>query len=176
MTEQELKALRAEKDQFFKRHPQSPLSPDQQSLFNGLRYYDYNPDLVLEVTVEPVLSDREIAIETTTGEIRRYRRYGRFTFTVDGETAQLTIYDSPHGYFLPFVDANAGIETYAAGRYLEPEEIAPGRFLVDFNLAYNPFCVYGDGWSCPITPPENRLKVAIRAGEKLPEGAWIEVG
>ncbi|MFQ3660164.1 MAG: DUF1684 domain-containing protein, partial [Anaerolineae bacterium] len=43
----------------------------------------------------------------------------------------------------------------------------------DFNQAYNPYCAYSDHWSCPITPPENRLSVAIRAGEKLP-GAWVD--
>jgi uncharacterized protein (DUF1684 family) len=39
--------------------------------------------------------------------------------------------------------------------------------LIDFNLAYNPYCAYNDAWSCPITPAENRLKVAIRAGEMV---------
>ena len=49
----------------------------------------------------------------------------------------------------------------------EPEELHGNRFLVDFNLAYNPYCAYNEMWSCPITPAENRLKVPIRAGEKL---------
>ncbi len=71
------------------------------------------------------------------------------------------------GYFLPFVDALAGKETYGAGRYLEPEPLGKGLFLVDFNLAYNPYCAYNDMWSCPISPAENHLKIPIRAGEKL---------
>jgi len=71
------------------------------------------------------------------------------------------------------VDAGAGVETYPAGRYLEPERLDDGRFHVDFNQAYNPYCAYNDAWNCPITPAENRLKVAIRAGEKLPQGAWV---
>jgi uncharacterized protein (DUF1684 family) len=69
--------------------------------------------------------------------------------------------------FLPFADALAGVETYGAGRYLEPEPVGDGQFVVDFNLAYNPYCAYNDDWSCPITPRENRLTVPIRAGEKL---------
>jgi len=52
------------------------------------------------------------------------------------------------------------------GRYLEPARLGDGRVLVDFNLASNPFCAYNDTWSCPVTPAENRLKVAIRAGEQ----------
>ncbi len=49
-----------------------------------------------------------------------------------------------------------------------------GRFLVDFNYAYNPYCAYNAMWTCPLTPFENRLKVPIRAGEKIPEGDWAE--
>lgn len=171
-----LEGLRREKDQFFKQHPQSPLTPEQQDSFSGLSYYDPNPALDLIVTVETVEDQREVLIETTMGEMRRYTRYGRFTFSVEGQEVALTIYDAAYGYFLPFVDANAGTETYPAGRYLEPEELPDGRFHVDFNLAYNPFCAYGDGWSCPITPAENRINVAIRAGEKLPQGKWVEHG
>jgi uncharacterized protein (DUF1684 family) len=47
------------------------------------------------------------------------------------------------------------------------ELLPDGKFLVDFNLAYNPYCAYNEQWSCPLTPAENRLKVAIRAGEKI---------
>ena len=86
---------------------------------------------------------------------------------MDVQHAELTIYQSEHGYFLPFVDSLAGKETYPAGRYLDPEALPGNRFLVDFNLAYNPYCAYNEMWSCPITPAENRLKVPIRAGEKL---------
>jgi len=175
MSPDELIAFRREKDQFFKTSPHSPLSDDQRDVFTGLRYYDPNRALDLIVTVEPLpAGNNEIVIETTTGDTRRYQRYGRFQFTVDGQPQELTVYEAPHGYFLPFVDLSAGSETYSAGRYLEPEALDDGSFHVDFNLAYNPYCAYGSGWSCPITPAENRLTVAIRAGEKLPEGTWIE--
>jgi uncharacterized protein (DUF1684 family) len=174
MSPNELIALRREKDQFFKASPQSPLSDDQQNAFTGLSYYEPNPSLDLIVTVELLPSgNNEITIETTSGDTRHYRRYGRFSFSVGLETQALTVYEAPHGYFLPFVDAGAGSETYSAGRYLEPEELEDGQFHVDFNLAYNPYCAYGSGWSCPITPAENRLTVAIRAGEKNPTGDWV---
>jgi uncharacterized protein (DUF1684 family) len=106
-------------------------------------------------------------MQTSTGGVQEYTRYGRFKFQVDGQDAELTIYHNGHGYFLPFVDSLAGKETYPAGRYLEPEALPGNRFFVDFNLAYNPYCAYNEMWSCPITPPENRLQVPIRAGEKL---------
>jgi len=176
MDAQQLLAARRQKDAFFKNHPQSPLTPEQRALFTGLSYYDPNPDLNLRVTVEPFGADDVVAVQTTTGDVREYRRFGRFTFTVDGQAAQLTIYEADYGFFLPFVDAGASQETYGAGRYLEPEYLGGNNFHVDFNQAYNPFCAYNPRWSCPLTPPENRLKVAIRAGEKMPPGDWVEKG
>ena len=169
-----LLAMRREKDAFFKTHPQAPLSPAQQDHFTALEYYDHNPALDMTVTVEPFAEDDVITIETTTSELRRYHRAGRFAFEIDGETVQLTIYETPHGYFLPFVDANANRETYGGGRYMDVESVGVNTFHVDFNEAYNPYCVYSDAYSCPITPYENRLKVAIRAGEKLPTGDWLK--
>jgi uncharacterized protein (DUF1684 family) len=107
------------------------------------------------------------AMQTSTGNVQIYERFGRFRFVVDGQDVELMIYQSEHGFFLPFVDSLTGQETYPAGRYLEPEPLPGGCFIVDFNLAYNPYCAYNERWSCPITPAENKLKVPIRAGEKL---------
>jgi hypothetical protein len=118
------------------------------------------------VNVQPVAGQATTALQVSTGGEQSYRRYGRFAFVLDGETVELTIFANEHGFFLPFADALAGSETYGAGRYLEPRPLGDGRFLVDFNYAYNPYCAYNDRWSCPITPPENRLKMAIRAGEQ----------
>jgi uncharacterized protein (DUF1684 family) len=165
---------RAEKDEFFRTSAYSPLTPAQQAAFDGLRYYPPNEALDLVVTVERSPRDASVAIEMTNGETQTYQRYGRFTFEVNGQPAALTIYAGPHGYFLPFADANAGGDTYGAGRYLEPEALGNDRFSVDFNLAYSPYCAYGPGWSCPITPAENRLDVAIEAGEMTPQGDWLD--
>lgn len=162
----DLQAMRAEKDEFFAHHPQSPLTPEQRRTFHGLDYFAENPDLRLEAQVDELPVKERFEMQTSTGEVQLYERFGRFRFMVEGQEAELTIYQSENGFFLPFVDSLAGQETYPAGRYLEPEPLPNGRFLVDFNLAYNPYCAYNEMWSCPITPFENRLKVAIRAGEK----------
>jgi uncharacterized protein (DUF1684 family) len=163
----ELTALRAGKDEFFSRDPQSPLTREQQREFKGLQYFEPDPGLRLEVQVEEFPQKDRIDMQTTTGDVQSYERYGRFRFTVEGQPAELTLFRGPHGFFLPFVDSLAGRETYPAGRYLEPEPLPGGRFLVDFNLAYNPYCAYNEAWSCPITPFENRIKVPVKAGEKL---------
>jgi uncharacterized protein (DUF1684 family) len=163
----ELEEFRKEKDAFYGSHPQSPLTREQKKNFKGLNYFPENEALRLEVKVDEFPVKEEFEMQTSTGDVQRYVRFGKFRFTVDGNEAELTIYQSQHGFFLPFVDSLAGTETYPAGRYLDPEPLPGGRFFVDFNNAYNPYSAYNELWSCPITPAENRLKVAVRAGEKL---------
>jgi uncharacterized protein (DUF1684 family) len=162
-----LSDIRAEKDKFFASHPQSPLTKNQKQVFEGLNYFPKNQTLRLEVQVKRFSEENLVEVQTTTGDVRIYGRYGRFSFSVHGEEASLTIYDTDFGYFLPFVDSLANTETYGGGRYLEPELLENGKFLVNFNLAYNPYCAYDDKWSCPLPPSENRIKVPIRAGEKI---------
>jgi uncharacterized protein (DUF1684 family) len=143
------------------------LTPGQKDSFHGLRYFPENPALRLEFPIDEFDQPDEVQMQTSTGDIQVYIRYGLIHFEVDGETVELTIFSNEYGLFLPFVDALAGEETYGAGRYLEPEKLPDGNYLVDFNLAYNPYCAYNDLYSCPLTPWENRLKVPIRAGEKV---------
>lgn len=163
----ELDDFRAQKDDFFARDLQSPLTSEQKRAFTGLNYFPENGGLRFEALVELLPSNERVEMQTSTGDVQVYRRHSHFRFQVEGSQAELTIYEGPHGFFLPFVDSLAGQETYPAGRYLEPEPLPGGSFLIDFNLAYNPYCAYNDRWSCPLTPFENRLSVPIRAGEKL---------
>jgi uncharacterized protein len=163
----DLNEFRKMKDDFFSHDGQSPLTPAQKKAFTGLNYFPPNPDLILEVAVDEFPDKQNIEMQTTTGDVQVYERYGKFSFTVGGVATELIIYRSEDSFFLPFVDSLAGKETYPAGRYLEPESLGNNRFRVDFNLAYNPYCAYNDYWSCPLTPFENHIKVSIRAGEKL---------
>jgi len=123
MSREAIGDLRQQKDHIYKTSPNSPLLPEQRETFTGLNYYPYNSALDLTVTVD-LLNEQEIAyVHTTRNEIRNYTRYAQFTFQVGDEQATLTIYQTPHGFFIPFVDANAGKETYPAGRYIDPEQI-----------------------------------------------------
>lgn len=168
-----LDEFRAEKDRFFGHHPSSPLTSRQRRDFQGLAYYPEDPALRLELPVERFREPQTVRMVTSTGDEATYRRWGRIGFTVVGQRAELTLYqDEERGeLFLPFVDATGGMETYGAGRYLEPQPLDNGRVLADFNYAYNPYCAYNPRWSCPIPPAENRLQVPIRAGERDFPGA-----
>ncbi|KAA3647846.1 MAG: DUF1684 domain-containing protein [Chloroflexi bacterium] len=162
----ELEQFRHSKDELFATDPNGPLTPEQRASFESLNYFEENPDLRLEIEVQPFEEQKDIQMQTSTGDMQTYKRYGRFKFEVDGEEAELTLYASQHGFFLPYVDSQAGEATYGAGRYLDPTVLPNGKFLIDFNMGYNPYCAYNEMWSCPLPPAENRVKVAIKAGEK----------
>jgi uncharacterized protein len=167
----ELSEFRAEKDTFFREHPNSPLTASQRTSFPGLAYFPENEELFIRgpLETEGVDRDEAIVMQTTTGGEQTYHRAGVVRFDVGGEPAQVTLYASPemHDLFVPFRDTTSGKETYGAGRYLEVEP--PDResnVVVDFNYAYNPYCAYNPEWSCPIPPGENWLPIAIHAGER----------
>ena len=162
-----LENFRNHKDLFFEQDTHSPLSDDQKKSFQGLDYFPEDPGLRLIVRVDPFEEQRVVQIQTSTGEMDKYTRYGLLRFEVEGQPAQLTVYlDRKGNPFIPFQDGTSGKESYGAGRYLEPEALGEERFLVDFNLAYNPWCAYSPFFSCPLPPEENRVSVPIRAGEK----------
>ena len=174
-----IQGYRAEKDAFFKSaSPGSPIPIAEREEFSGLPYYPVNVDLVFEeLTVEPYTGNEPTTfqIPTSDGRLRPARRAGTFTFEAEGEPRRLTAYElegahSDGRLFLPFLDATSGTETYGAGRYLDLEPDEDGTYAIDFNLAYHPSCVYASHFSCPLTPPENRLPIRIEAGERLPEG------
>lgn len=171
---QALEHDRKMKDNFFKNHPQSPLTPDQRTAFTNLDYFPPREDLDLTLDAEELDNKDLIQIQTSTGTVQTYQRWGRIHFEVDGEKIALTIYYSPNSghFFLPFKDATNGPETYGAGRYIDPEYLGGTQFHVDFNNAYSPYCAYNDNWTCPLTPLENHLKVRIEAGEKKPDDTW----
>jgi uncharacterized protein (DUF1684 family) len=188
----DLAAFRRRKDEFFGADSHSPLSPEQREVFTGLSYYPENPALRFEIEIAPLAEQVEVQMPTSSGEAKTFIRFGYFHFEVDGQLLRLTVYAPPGGVggmFVPFADATSGHETYEGGRYLDIVPLAGSTFTADFNLAYNPYCAYREPpslaaragrspqeWVCPIPPPENRLSVPIRAGEKMPVGDWVEGG
>ena len=163
-----LAQMRRYKDISFAQDPYSPIPTEDRVGFNGLNYYPKNDALVFRLKIEEFVDKNEMTMQTSTGEIATFYRFGQIHFLVKGEMQTLTVYQSPANpeLFLPFKDASNGTETYGAGRYMELHPLGDGDYEVDFNQAYNPYCAYSDQWSCPIPPPENRLEVAIEAGEK----------
>jgi len=170
---QNLEREREEKDRFFLEHPQSPLSFRERSEFKGLAYFPPNPDYLFELKLHEHREKKTIKIAYTKGNEREFLRWGEFRFKINGQEQILQAYKgSPieETLFVPFKDGTSGKETYGAGRYIDldpdTDRTIDGKWILDFNKAYNPWCVYSEAYTCPFVPPENWLKVPIYAGEK----------
>ncbi len=161
----ELEDVRRGKDEAFRDDPDSPIPPGERASFRGLAYYPPDPRYVLELDLVREAPET-LDIQRSGGDVVQYTRLGHFELRLPEGTAQLALYESNGHSFLPFRDATSGKDTYGAGRYLDPPEVSPGRFMLDFNHAYNPFCAYNEAYSCPFPPPENWLGFPILAGEK----------
>lgn len=162
-----LMELRTQKDQLLQT-PEGPLTEVQRSRFKGLSYYPPNFELRFEVALQEAAVADTVQFPTSRNSFDPYVRRGTFRFSVDGRDQELTLFAALHGghLFLPFADRTSGHETYGAGRYLDPELLPNGRYRLDFNHAYSPYCAYNAKWICPLPPPENKLDVAIEAGER----------
>jgi uncharacterized protein (DUF1684 family) len=170
MDRDRLSRFREHKDHYFAHGEHSPLTEEQREEFTGLAYFDENPALSFTVALTPTgtAGGDRLDLATTDGDTQPFLRAGRAVLPIGDEVIELTVLrDLERGrFFLPFRDATSGGETYELGRYLDPQERPDGRLVVDFNYAYNPYCAYGEGWSCPIPPEENVVTIRIEAGEK----------
>ncbi len=172
--EASIEEFRARKDAYFKSSHGSPIPDTERDAFAGLPYYPIDPGLRFEnLRLEPYTGGEPSSFEipTSDGKLRPAHRAGILTFELGGERRRLTAYTFDSGddesLFVPFLDATSGTETYGAGRYLDLDPEDNGAYTLDFNLGYHPSCVYDPKFSCPLTPPENRLPIRIEAGERL---------
>jgi uncharacterized protein len=167
-------AFRRGRDLLFRDHPQSALDDGQRARFAGLAWFPYDPAARVVAEPRPPDGDEELAVDTggEDGTVR-YRRVARLA-TPYGDLTLFWTLGYGGGLFLPFRDATAGRETYGGGRYLTDTikgthrrgvAVDGGRVVLDFNYAYNPSCAYNARWACPLAPPENHLRAAVRAGE-----------
>ena len=136
--------------------------------FQRLSYFPPNQKFAITAKFIKNNSTDSVNLITNLGEARTYHVYGTALFNVDGIdcTLQLLYLTSEPALFVPFIDSTSGELSYGAGRYLEAGIPIGDEIILDFNKAYNPYCAYVDGFSCPFPPKTNILKVAIEAGEK----------
>ena len=165
-------AIREAKDEGFKNGPESPIPADKKASLLPLTYFPIDENYAVPATLEPLEQRTRIQVPTSTGKIRNMERIGTLKFMLQGKPMRLTAFvdvDSPqvNRLFVPFADQTSGTETYPAGRYMELDPTATGIYVVDFNVAYNPYCYYSPEFDCPYPPKENRLDAAIRAGERV---------
>ncbi len=172
---------RSVREQLYREHPQSPVPESERPAFRA-QHFPYDPALRFDVEVRPAdhqaPTSASAPIPMSTGSPLAYRRIGWLDIPFPAgprRLALLWVEGYADGLFLPFRDATNGTETYGAGRYLLDAaksadlggDMERGTLILDFNFAYHPSCAFDPRWSCPLAPPENRLDVAVRAGERM---------
>jgi uncharacterized protein (DUF1684 family) len=172
--ENRVRMEREQKDIFFRIHPQSPIPPEEREGFQGLQYYPPQPEYRFKLELQKHPVEKKVRMTYTRGEEQEFIRWGEFRFKIRGDEQVLQAYKNSaeeDRLFIPFRDPTNGEETYGAGRYLDlhadSDRTEGGKWVLDFNKAYNPWCAYNKDFTCPFVPPENWLKTPIHAGEKL---------
>jgi len=176
--EQQIEAERHNKDVVFSNPEAEPKIPkDQQQDYLPLAYYPIDPSYHVAGVLKPAVTRETVQIPTSTGPIRMMERLGVLEFTFNGQQLSLAALAEPGSkrLFIPFKDETSKSETYPAGRYLDLSPTPTGLYEIDFNRAYHPYCYFNSTYECPFPPPENRLPIAVRAGEKLSEKKRVEL-
>ncbi len=170
-----VETMRREKDYFFKEDRESPIPHALRAKFEGLAYYPSDPKYRVRAKLVKDPNPQKVVLATSKGVPRDMIRYGVFEFEIEGTKQRLAAYKTlpqpghhheDESLFVPFRDATSGKETYGAARYLDIEELPTDEYVIDFNLAYNPYCAYSEDYVCPFPPRENWLSIPIRSGEK----------
>ena len=172
---------RSVRERLFREHPQSPVPRQARDGFQA-HHFEYDPALRFTLNLEPappVASGAfDLQLPNSGVDTLAFSRLGRVTFPFPDRPRTLSIFwmaGYAGGLFVPFRDATSGNETYGAGRYLVDAaksadlggDPAAGTLILDFNFAFQPSCAFDPRWACPLAPPENRLDMAVRAGERL---------
>lgn len=167
---------RNQKDADYRIKDKTMLTQELMTGFNGLKYYDIDYSYRVNGNLERFNQGRTFSIKTTGGETYQYLIYGKVSFELDGKALSLNVYQGQRAaksgikkgaLFIPFTDLTSGEATYGGGRYLVLNIPDNDELTLDFNMAYNPYCVYNPNHSCPIPPLENDLNVKVKAGELM---------
>lgn len=165
-----IESKRNEKIDFLKNSEQSPF---KQHLikFEEPDYFPISSEYKTRAKLQRISSTQRVIIESSDGSSSTYTKFAFANFKIHGVESQLLIL-RPYGfgdmknYFVAFADNTSGVSSYGGGRYLDLDIGNSDNIMIDFNLAYNPYCAYAPQYSCPLPPVENILNIAIEAGEK----------
>jgi uncharacterized protein (DUF1684 family) len=138
--------------------------------FRGRRWFPGEAKYVIKARWTALKEPKKLEVPDIIGNTVEENSPGFASFEIEGQTVSLypTLEDGK--LFFVFKDKTSGKETYGAARFLYADPAQNGEVILDFNRAVNPPCAFTAYATCPLPPPENRLTVAIKAGERTPEG------
>ncbi len=164
-------AERVARDAEFKAQSE-PIPANLKDQLLPLVYYPPDPNYDVLAVLEPSTDAQSLKMVYSDGAIRDVRRVGTLDFILRGKRLRLASFvevaaRDANDMFVPFGDLTNNTETYHGGRILDVKRTGNNLYFLDFNRAFNPSCYYSPTYSCPLAPKENRLPIAIRAGEKI---------
>ncbi|ESU26577.1 hypothetical protein FLJC2902T_25500 [Flavobacterium limnosediminis JC2902] len=174
-SEETAKAYQLQLNKEYADEKESPLKKSDLEHFKALDFYDIDMSFCVEAKLVKTPDEKPFAMKTTGNRTPLYVKYGELHFILKEKECKLNVYQSidlskqekfKNYLFLPFTDLTSGVESYGGGRYIDLEASESDMISIDFNQAYNPYCAYNEGYSCPIPPKENDLPVDVRAGVK----------
>lgn len=139
--------------------------------FTGMHWYPTDTHYLVKAKYTAYDPPRQIPITNVLGDTSMNPNPGYVEFTLDGKPCRLEAQTEDSGLFFNFQDGTTGRTTYAAGRFLDAPKPVGGYVMLDFNEATNPPCAFTRFATCPLPPKGNKLKVAIKAGEKMYKAA-----
>jgi len=144
------------------------LESDAVKKYPGPVFFPLNLDYRITATWEPSDGKKTVDVPNVLGDVTPTPVSGAVVFKINGQEARLTALggNPAKGLFFVFNDLTTKSDTYPGGRFLETDPVVNGTVVLDFNRAYNPPCAVTPYATCPLAPKENRLTVAISAGEK----------
>ncbi len=140
--------------------------------FEGIDFYPVDPAWRVAAQFDAYAEPRKPMLTTVVEELGwNPTAPGTLEFELAGQALSLEAYDLGDRFFLIFADLTTGKTTYPSGRYLYADAPgADGITILDFNKAHSPPCAFTSFATCPLPSRQNRMKVAIEAGEKYDKG------
>lgn len=156
----------------------SPLTEADRASFTALAFFPIDTLYRVTAKVTRIKKAKTFKMVTTTERRPLYKPYATLDFVLQGDSMTLFLYQNiKHAripaykdyLFLPFTDETNGTESYGGGRFLDVKIPEGDSMVIDFNMAYNPYCAYNHKYSCPVPPSENHVSLPIRAGVMAPD-------
>lgn len=170
---QDILNYQEERNEEFRNPETSPLPDRYRKNFEGLTFFAPDTNYIVVARFERTPNAVPFMMPTTTSRKTEEVLFGIATFSLNGAEHQLEVFQTldlvnEEGYedylFLPFSDLTNGNQTYGGGRYLDLKIPDGDTLVIDFNRAYNPYCVYNKKYSCPLVPRQNFMNTKVVAG------------
>jgi len=135
--------------------------------FSGIKYFEADKNFIIDADFKAESAGQGMILMTDSTQTE-IKKAGTATFSLNGKTFTVNVFDEGEHFLFPFRDLTSGKETYGGGRFINipKDNLKDDKIEIDFNNAHNFYCAYNESYICPIPPKENFIDAEVRAGEK----------